>query len=207
MHNVRTTSGTWLIALATVLLLSGCGTTARVSEWLRGDDDKAGDEAVIIGAPDAESYLAELYELTAGDARRQAAIYDDASSSARLTPGPSSNLRLALVLATPGHANSDPGRAVTLLRQVLEQEPLLTSAERSLATIYLAGAERLATATGEVARLRDASARAARTEEQASARRISAIEEENRRLREELAEAEQKLEAITSIERTIRDGE
>lgn len=205
MHRVRTTPGNWLLVLATVLVVSGCGTTARVSEWLRGDDDKAGDEAVIIGAPDADSYLAELYELTAGDARLQGAIYDDASSTARLTPGPSSNLRLALVLATPGHANSDPDRAVSLLRQLLEQEPLLTSAERSLATIYLASAERLATATGEVARLRDASARAARNEEQASARRISAIEEENRRLREELAEAEQKLEAITSIERSIRE--
>jgi hypothetical protein len=194
-----------LLAFATLVLLSGCGTTARISDWLSGDDEGASDEAVIIGAPDAESYLAELYELTSGDARRQAAIYEDASAAARLTPGPSSKLRLALVLATPGHTGSDPGRAVTLLREVLDQEPLLTSAELSLATIYLAGAERLSTATGEVARLRDASARAARSEEQQTARRIATVEAENARLRQELAEAEEKLEAITSIERSIRE--
>jgi hypothetical protein len=194
-----------LLAVATLILLSGCGTTARISDWLSGDDENASDEAVVIGAPDAESYLAELYELASGDARRQAAIFDDASAAARLTPGPSSKLRLALVLATPGHADSDPGRAVTLLREVLDQEPLLTSAELSLATIYLAGAERLSTATGEVARLRSASARAARSEEQQAARRIATIEAENTRLREQLAEAEEKLEAITSIERSIRE--
>ena len=205
MHKLRMTTRICLLALATLVLLSGCGTTARISDWLSGDDESASDEAVIIGAPDAESYLAELYELASGDARRQAAIYEDASAAARLTPGPSSKLRLALVLATPGHADSDPGRAVTLLREVLNQEPLLTSAELSLATIYLAGAERLSTATGEVARLRDASARAARSEEQQAAQRIAAIQAENARLREQLAEAEEKLEAITSIERSIRE--
>lgn len=192
-------------AIAAVLLLSGCGTTAKVSEWLRGGSDDTSDEAVIIGAPDAEAYLSEVYQLTAGDARKQSDIYDDASATSRLTPGPSSTLRLAMVLATPGHANSDPARAATLLREVLDQEPLLTTAELSLATVYLANAERLASATGEVARLRDASARASREEQQATARRIAAVEAENARLRKELAEAEEKLEAITSIERSLRE--
>ena len=49
--------------------------------------------------------------------------------------------------------------------------------------------------------------RASRAEQQTSARRIAAVEAENERLREELAEAEQKLEAITSIERSIREQE
>jgi hypothetical protein len=192
-------------ALAASLLLSGCGTTTKVSEWLRGDDSGGDSEAVIIGAPDAETYLFELYQLTSGDARQQADIYKDASAAAKLTPGPSSSLRLAMVLATPGHPNSDPGRATTLLREVLDQEPLLTAAELSLATVYLANAERLAAATGEVTRLRDASERAARAEQQSTARRIAAVEAENERLRKELAEAEEKLEAITSIERTLRE--
>jgi hypothetical protein len=191
-------------AIAAALLLSGCGTTAKVSEWLRGSDDDSG-EAVIIGAPDAETYLNELYQLTAGDARKQSDIYDDASAAAKLTPGPSSTLRLAMVLATPGHANSDPARAATLLREVLDQEPLLTTAELSLATVYLANAERLASASGEVARLLDASERATRAEQQSTARRIAAVEAENERLRKELAEAEEKLEAITSIERSLRE--
>ena len=52
---------------------------------------------------------------------------------------------------------------------------------------------------------RDANARAARASETEASRRIAAVEAENRRLREELADAEQKLEAITTIERSIRE--
>jgi len=205
MANDRTLAWNAAAALAAIVLLSACGTTARVGDWLRGGDEGGSSEAAIIGAPDAETYLAELYQLTSGDARKQADIYDDASATAKLTPGPSSSLRLAMVLATPGHPASDPGRAAALLREVLEQEPLLTSAELSLATIYLAYAERLSAATGEVVRLRDANAQAARAEQQSTARRIAAVEADNERLRKELAEAEQKLEAITSIERSIRE--
>lgn len=196
------------IALAaTSTLLSGCGTTGKVGDWLRGKGADSGDEAAIIGAPSADSYLSDLYELNAGDARKQANIASDAESAARLTPGPSTKLKLALVLATPGHAGYDPARAAGLLREVLDQQPLLTAAETSLATIYLNSVERLSEAASEASRLRSASERAAVSEARAASSRISNLEAENRRLRDALAEAEQKLEAITSIERSIRDGE
>ena len=186
-------------ALAAAVLLSGCSTTAKISDWFRGGEHAA------IDAPDLETYLAELSELTSGDAGRQADIYDDASAAAELTPGPGSTLRLALVLATPGHAQSDPGQAVTLLREVLQQEASLNTEQRSLASVYLANAERLVSVNGEIARLRDSSAQANRAEQQSSARRIATVEAENERLRKELEDAEQKLEAITSIERSIRE--
>jgi hypothetical protein len=205
MGRNRASTRTTAAAVAAAALLSGCGTTATISDWFRGDGSGDGRDTAVIGAPDAETYLTELQELASGDARKQAAIYDDASAAAKLTPGPSSTLRLAMVLATPGHAQSDPGRAVTLLREVIEQEPLLTSAELSLASVYLANAEQLAAVTGEVTRLRDASDRATRAEQQSSARRIASVEAENERLRKALEEAEQKLEAITSIERSIRE--
>ena len=76
--------------------------------------------------------------------------------NSKFTPGPSTKLRLALVLATPGHAGYDPARAATLLREVLDQQPLLTAAETSLATIYLNSVERLSAATSEASRLRTA---------------------------------------------------
>jgi len=43
------------------------------------------------------------------------------------------------------------------------------------------------------------------TEDAAIARRIATVEAENRNLRRSLEEAESKLEAITSIERSVRD--
>lgn len=196
------------IALAAAsLVLSGCGTTGKLGDWIRGKDADAGGEATIPGAPSADNYLSDLYELNAGDARKQANITSDAESAARLTPGPSTKLKLALVLATPGHAGFDPARAASLLREILDQQPLLTAAETALATIFLNSVERLSAATSEASRLRTAGERAAATEARAANSRIANLEAENQRLLDALAEAEQKLEAITSIERTIRDGE
>ena len=207
MDKTRTTTRVAITLAATSLLLSGCGTTNKVGDWIRGKDADAGDEASIIGAPSADSYLSDLYELNAGDERKKANIASDAETAARLTPGPSTKLKLALVLATPGHARYEPARAATLLREILDQQPLLTSAETSLATIYLASVERFSEATDEASRLRTANERAAASEARAASSRISNLEAENRRLRDALAEAEQKLEAITSIERSIRNGE
>ena len=160
-----------LVAILAMAALSGCALTDKATAWLRGGSAGSSNEATVIGAPTAETYLAELYELAAGDEFKQADIYDDASSSVKLTPGPSSSLRLGLVLATPGHAAADPVLAQTLLRGVLDQEELLTREELALATIHLASAERLAGAAAETERVRDASSRAARTEEQALSRR------------------------------------
>ena len=207
MDKTRTTTRVAITLAAAGLLLSGCGTTSKVGDWFRGKDSSSGDEAAIIGAPSADSYLSDLYDLNAGDERKQANITSDAESAARLPPGPSTKLRLALVLATPGHAGYDPARAATLLREILDQQPLLTSAETSLAMIYLNSVESLSQAASEASRQRSASERAAASEARTASSRISNLESENRQLRDALAEAEQKLEAITSIERSIRDGE
>ncbi len=162
---------------------------------------------MVLGAPAADEYLEELFELSSGDADKQADILADADAAARLTPGPTTHLRYGLVLATPGHAGTDPERAQTLLSGVLEQDELLTMAERSLATIYLNNVSRLNLANFEARSLYESTSRAAQNEQQATSQRIAAIEAENRRLRGELADAEEKLEAITSIERSIREQE
>ncbi len=190
-----------------VSLAAGCATASKATGWLRGQDKPPTDEAVILGAPDAGEYLKVLYELTSGDARKQSEIFEDARSASQLTPGPSSNLRFGLVLATPGHPQTNPGQAESVLSGVLAQSELLTSAEISLATIYLHNVERLNLVSSEALSLRESTSRAARNEAQATSQRIAEVEAENRRLRRELEDAEQKLEAITSIERSIREQE
>ena len=197
------------IATITVIVstASGCAAASKATDWLTGKRSAETEDHVILGAPSADEYLKELNDLAAGDPARQADIFSDASSAARLTPGPSTNLRIALVLATPGHAGSDPARAESLLREVLAETQLLTSAEIALATIHLNNVERVIVTSTEAAQLRDSTSRAARGEEQALSQRLAASEAQNQRLRSELADAEQKLEAITSIERSIREQE
>ena len=193
--------------LVAATMLSGCATANKATDWLKGRRTANPDESVIIGAPDVDVYLKELQDLAAGDPGMQAEIYADAASASQLTPGPSTNLRLALVLATPGHSESDPAEAERMLREVLARTELLTAAEIALATIHLNSVERLIVTTTEARRLRESSNRAARTEEQAISQRLASVEAENRQLRRDLEDAEQKLEAITSIERSIREQE
>ena len=134
---------------------AGC---TQATDWLKGRRTADAQDPIILGAPDADIYLRELYELAAGDPATQAEIFADADAAATLTPGPNTSLRLALVLATPGHADSDPQRAESMLRDVLSRTELLTPAEVSLATIHLNSVERLIVANAEARRLRTSSA-------------------------------------------------
>ncbi len=188
--------------LAAALILSGCETTAN---WLKGRRTAEADDTVILGAPEANTYLTELYSLTGGDPATQAEIFADAQAAAQLTPGTSSRLRFALVLATPGHAEADSAQAQGILRELLAQTELMTNSEIALATIFLNVVESRIVTDNEARRLRSESTRAATSEEAAITQRIARIEAENRLLRESLADAESKLEAITSIERSIRE--
>ena len=188
-------------------LLSGCSQTKGWLDSVRGDDAAASDEPVILGAPAADEYLAELSGLSSNDPALQAEIFADSQAAAQLTPNPSTRLRHALVLATPGHPESDPQQAQSLLRELMAQPALMTSAEIALATIYLNSTEQLILLNAETRRLRASSDRAERTEAAAVNQRLATVEAENRRLRQELEDAENKLEAITTIERSIRQQE
>jgi hypothetical protein len=198
-----------LIAALAAAALSGC---AQTKGWLddlgRDSSSKSSaNEDIILGAPSADEYLRDLGDIASGDPARQAEIFADAQAAAQLTPNPSTRLRYALVLAAPGHPESNPELAQSMLREILAQAPLMTQSEIALASIHLKEVEERMVLESETRRLRASSSRAQRTQEQAVSQRLATVEAENRRLREALEEAEDKLEAITSIEREIRDQE
>jgi hypothetical protein len=189
-----------------VVLLSGCASTKNFLSGMSKSETPPGDIG-ILGAPETDQYLDELYRLASGDPATQAEIFADAQAGAQLTPGPQTNLRFALVLATPGHSGSDPVRAQSMLREILARTELMTQGEIALATLHLNAAEKLAVSQAETERLRTSTSRAAQSQEAATNQRLAAVEAENRRLRRELDEAQKKLDAITSIERSIREQE
>ncbi len=203
MHRRLARIRTFSIALALLALVvtSGCETT---SNWLKGRRT-ADAEDIALDAPEANHYLVELQELASGDPATQAEIYADAQSAATLTPDTSTKLRYALVLATTGHPETNNVEAQGLFRDVLSQREMMTATEIALATIYLNDVEARIVLESETRRLRASTSRAATTEEAAVARRISTVENENRQLRKSLADAEAKIEALSSIERSIRE--
>lgn len=205
MHRQTLTIRVQQVAVTAIVvaLLGGCSQTKSFLSGMKKSPSSSGDTG-ILGAPAADDYLAELFSLAAGDPATQAEIFADARSGAQLTPGPQTNLRFALVLATPGHSEADPEEAQSMLREILAQTELMTAAEISLATIHLKSVEQLMVSNSEARRLRASTSRATQTQEAATNQRLATVEAENRRLRRELADAEEKLEAITSIERSIR---
>ena len=192
-----------LVTLLAFAALPGCSQTKNWLNNVRSDSSDSDDQA-ILGAPGADEYLHELSDLSTGDPALQAEIYADSKAGAELTPNPSTTLRYALVLATPGHPESDPQQAQSLLRELMAQTELMTQAEIALVTIYLNSSREFFVVSSEARRLRASTDRAQRTETAAMNQRLASVEAENRRLRRELEDAENKLEAITSIERSIR---
>ncbi len=148
-----------------------------------------------------------MRQMASGDPASQAETFADAESGALITPGPQTNLRFALVLAVPGHPESDAPKAASMLRETLAAPQLLTEAEIALASITLKWADELTVSQREVQQTRASLARSAQSRQSAANQRMAYLDAENARLREELAEAEDKLEAITSIERSIREQE
>ena len=104
-----TTTTTVLLALS---FMAGCSTTKSWLDKVTPGGGSRSEESVILGAPTADDYLHDLHLLATGDPATQVEIFADAESKATLTPDPSTNLKFALVLATPGHSESDPARVV-----------------------------------------------------------------------------------------------
>ncbi len=204
MHDAVPTMRLAVRPIAMIVVIATLAGCAQTRDWLQGRRTATPNETVILGAPEVDAYLQELYRLSTGDAFTQVEIHADAESAATLTPDPSTRLRYALVLATPGHAGSDPHAAQSLLRELLSQTEMMTPSEVALATIHLKDVEERLVLSAETRRLRADNAQAQTTEQQAIAQRVARVEAENRQLREQLADAEEKLEAITSIERSIR---
>ena len=202
--SLTTTVKRLVAATLIAVTVAGCSQTKGWLDSVRGENSSASGEQTVLGAPAADEYLTALSQLSSNDPAMTAELFADSQAAAQLTPNPSTTLRYALVLATPGHPESDPRQAQSILRELMAQPALMTPAEVALATIYLNSSEQLALLSSEARHLRATSDRAQRTEDAAINQRLAAVEAENRRLRRDLEDAENKLEAITSIERDIR---
>ena len=118
MDNGKLTTRVRAIAMTALVAasLSACGDT---SDWIKGRITSSSEDAELVGAPEIEVYVAELSRIASGDPAAQAEIFADATAAAQLTPSPSTNLRLGLVLSIPGHPESNPEQAQSILREVL----------------------------------------------------------------------------------------
>jgi hypothetical protein len=195
--------GARLCATLILLAVAGCsgGLLSR---------DHAAPTAVPAQPASASSlvlsdYLLLLQRLVQGRASEQAEIVARAQNEFDAAPTPSRELRLALILATPGHPATDQPRAQRLLRELMAHPETLLPAERALAFLELSQIDDHLTLVAENRRLQADAVREDQARVASANRRLQAELDENARLRKELDDARAKLDAIANIERSLNE--
>jgi hypothetical protein len=201
-----------MLLLAT-LSLGGCAAASWFGVPPSGGADTLVEAASAqstqngVGPHALALYLDTMQDLLEGDPVRQAEVYREALYAAESWPTTTNLLRFALTVATPGHPWSNPLDAREQLTALLGSDQTLLPEERTLATVQLKAVEQRISLDEETRRLQSEAQEALARQNSDSAQLLRAALEENERLREELADAQEKLEAITNIERSIRERE
>jgi hypothetical protein len=183
------------------LLLTACGSlgTQHAAPPPPPVDHVAVSSAVLTDD------LTLVQNLVQGPATRQAEIAAGVQRDYDAAPTPSHELKLALVLGTPGHPAADLPRSQGLLRELLANPELLLPGERALAVLQLSLIDDYLTVDAENRRLQSEVLRLDHERVTSANHRLQAEMDENARLRKELDEAHAKLQAIFNIERSLNE--
>lgn len=194
----------WVLAASVAAVLPGCGLTQKLRE-----EAQAVMAARNTPPPQppasggiAPAYLDIMQNLSTPDPARQADLFYEVEREYTRAPTTASTLRYAVALVTPGHPASSPNEGKRLLETLLATPERMTQDERTLAAVLLHETNVRLKLEAENRRLLATIDDRSRTQAN-SDKRIQTQIEENARLRRALAEAQQKLDAIKEIERSI----
>ena len=193
-----------LAGLALALSLGGC-TSGGLMSGGRAAPTAATTQPSSTSALVLSEYLVLLQRLLQGSASEQAEIVSTARNDYGTAPTPSRELRLALILGTPGHPATDQSQAQTLLRELVAHPESLLPAERALAYLELSQIDDHLTLVAENRRLQTDAVREDQARIASANRRLQTEVDENAKLRRELEEAHAKLDAIANIERSLNE--
>lgn len=196
-------------ALVLAAALAGCASFGGSSSDTRTPAaEPFANTRPINGAADTLAvYLQTLRSLIEGDAVLQADVFRGIAAAADSAPTTTNRLMLALALATATHPSSDPAQAQRLLTELLATGDALLPEEHTLALIHLKDVEQRLILDAEASRLQQAAAAAAAQRNDRNSQQLQAALDENRQLKAALDEARARLDAITNIERSIRERE
>jgi hypothetical protein len=183
------------------LLAAGCS----VGAGQRAPSPAPVVNAATTGSIVLSEYLQLLQRLVQGRPSEQAEIVASAKREYDTAPTPSRELKLALILGTPGHPGTDLTRAQALLRELMANPEMLLPGERALTFLELSQIDDHLTLDAENRRLQSEAVRADQQRVAAANHRLQAEMDENARLRRDLEEARAKLDAIANIERSLNE--
>jgi len=187
-----------LAVVSSMLVMSGCQLVERLAQG----PEPAAPPVVQTTDSSIRSYLETMNGLASGDPARQADVFYEVEQDFTRAPTTSSTLRYAAALVTPAHPASSPSEGKRLLETLLATPERMTQEERTLAAVLLHETDVRLKLEAENRRLLETLDDRSRSQAN-SDKRVQAQLEENARLRRALAEAQQKLDAIKEIERSI----
>jgi len=161
--------------------------------------------AAVTSSTVLTEYLLLLQRLVQGRPAEQAEIVVSVQRDYDTAPTPSHELKLALILGTPGHPATDLPKAQALLRELMANPEMLLPGERALTFLELSQIDDHLTLDAENRRLQSEAVRADQQRVANANHRLQAEMDENTRLRRELEEARAKLDAIANIERSLNE--
>lgn len=187
-----------LLVAAMTSLVSGCTFFERIGR----EPEPVVQTVVRTTDSSIRVYLETMSGLGSGDAARQADVFYEAEQDFTRAPTTASTLRYAVALVTPAHPATSPNEGKRLLETLLATPERMTQEERTLAAVLLHETDARLKLEAENRRLLETLDDRSRSQAN-SDKRVQAQLEENTRLRRALAEAQQKLDAIKEIERSI----
>ncbi len=176
----------------------------------------SGCESLVVNKPVApvatatpvnsilNDYVELLAALSSTDKVQQSDVFYAVEKAQTQAPTTLNVLRYAIALACPGHPNSDPVKGKRLLEQTLASPERINSNEQAIAVTMLNIADQWLKTQTEMRRLAATVDDRTRTQSN-SDRRFQAQTEEILKLRKALDAAQQKLDAIRDIEKSISE--
>lgn len=188
---------------ACLALVAGCaviddlGAARKQTETAAAPDPR--DAAMVA------SHLQTLESIARGEPAEQAELIEEVRRQTAVDPTLFNRLRLALVLGLPGHVGSDPVAARDELGKLLAMPEMMRPAEIAIAHVMLHEVNARIALTGAGERVAADVHRGDTARIDALNRRLQSQAAENVRLRQELADALAKLEAVATLERNIAE--
>lgn len=196
-----------LAALAVLggLLAVGCQVAPQRPAPPPPPADTPGNDRDLAAAMVMADTFQSMQRLTQAAPAEQAEIVSAARDAYQLAPRGETQLRYALLLATPGHPARDAVTAQRLLRELAAEPESLVPIERAVVLVELAQLDHELDLQAVNQQLQTDALRTNQERSAADQRRLAAAEDENARLRRELDADQAKLDAIATIERNLTE--
>lgn len=196
----------WLRCVSASILVTTLSACGGVDNWL-DRRQSATNQELSVDRSTLSIYLADVSTLLGADSMAAERTWNELQLDHERAPTTTNQLRIALAMATPGHAHTNLAEADALLTALLLKPQLLLNDEKLLADVHL-GLMRARVSAESVARqANDSASRSSARELTASRAQLTLLQNDNSRLRKALEETEKKLQAMTLIERSIRERE